>query len=225
MGSTSKQKELSDEQRRQELALLKRVLEGDQKAWSEFCRRYENLVVGCVLRVLRRYGANFTQADLADLVSDVWVVLLRDDCRKLRAYQADRGYRVSSWIGLITTNCTIDQLRVRQADHSYLEEISCPERILVDYRRPDAAIELRQSAEIAREALSRLSEEEQSFVFSCYHEERSPIELAHELGITVNTVYSRKFKVRQKLARIVTDLTGCTSFNTEGSFTEAVAAA
>ena len=178
MGSQTKQTEITYEQRRQELALLQRVLDGDQKSWSEFCRRYENLVVGCVLRVLRRYGASYTQADLADLVAEVWVVLLRDDCRKLRLYEADRGYRVSSWIGLITTNCTIDRLRVRQADHSYLEDSSCPERILVDQRRPDAGIELREAAEIAREAIARLSEEEQRFVFSCYHEERSPAELA-----------------------------------------------
>jgi len=31
-------------------------------------------------------------------------------------------------------------------------------------------------------------------------------ELAEELGITVNTVYSRKFKIREKLVRIVGEL-------------------
>lgn len=189
-----------------ELALLERVLAGDGDAWADFCRRYENLIVGCVLRVLRRYGATFTHADLADMVAEVWVALLRDDRKKLRLYQADRGYQLTSWIGLIATNSTIDQLRLRQAETSYLEDISGADRILVDLGRPDTDLELHEAAELARRALSCLSDEEQAFVASCYHEERPPTEMAAELGVTVNTIYSRKFKVRQKLVRIIADL-------------------
>lgn len=197
--------------RAEEQALLTRVLAGDTKAWNLFCSRYDNLIVGCVLRVLRRYNASYTSADLADLVSEVWVVLLRDDRRKLRLYEPTRGYRVSSWVGLIATNCTIDQLRMRQAEHSYLDDISGADRFLVASERPDARLEMEETADIARQALSRLSAEEQQFIVSCYHEERAPADIARELGVTVNTVYSRKFKVREKLVRIVEDM-GMASF-------------
>jgi len=193
-------------QRKEEQRLLRRVLKGDQQAWAEFRRRYENLIVSCVIKVLRRYNAGFCGEDLADLVSEVWVVLLRDDMRKLRLYDADRGYRLASWVGLMATNATIDQLRVRAGEVTYLDDVSCPERFLVDAHQPDHGIEARETADLARRALDRLSREERAFVVSCFHDERRPDELAEELGITVNTVYSRKFKIREKLIRIVADL-------------------
>jgi RNA polymerase sigma-70 factor, ECF subfamily len=195
-------------QRAEEKRLLKRVLKGDQQAWQEFCRRYENLIVSCVIKVLRRYNASFCGEDLADLVAEVWLVLLRDDMRKLRLYDANRGYRLASWVGLMATNCTIDQLRLRAGECTYLDDVSCPERLLVDGNQPDQGIEERETADLARRALDQLSSEERAFVVSCFHEERRPEELAEELGITVNTVYSRKFKIREKLIRIVADLDG-----------------
>jgi RNA polymerase sigma-70 factor (ECF subfamily) len=141
-------------------------------------------------------------------VAEVWVALLRDDMRKLRLYDAGRGYRLASWVGLLATNCTIDQLRLRATECTYLEDLACPERLLVDSHGPDAGIEEQETAALARAALDQLTSEERRFVVSCFHEERRPEDLAVELGITVNTVYSRKFKIREKLVRIVADLDG-----------------
>ena len=68
------------------------------------------------------------------------------------------------------------------------------------------AVEDREQAKLARQALDQLTGEERSFVVECFHDERSPEELARKLGVTTNTVYSRKFKIREKLARIVANL-------------------
>jgi len=196
-------------QRRQEQRLLARVLRGETRAWVELNRRYQNLIVSCVIRVLRRYGASFNADDLADLVSEVWVVLLRDDMRKLRLYDPRRGYRLASWLGLMATNCTIDQLRLRSSSSqcSYLEDLSGADRLLIDDGvHPESELEAQEAASLARRALAALSSEERAFVISCFHDERAPEELASELGITVNTVYSRKFKIREKLSRIVASL-------------------
>jgi RNA polymerase sigma-70 factor (ECF subfamily) len=194
-------------QRREEGQLLRRVLRGDERAWNEFSRRFENLIVACVIRVLRRYGASFNAEDLADLVAEVWLVLLRDDKRKLRLYDASRGYRLASWLGLMATNCTIDQLRLRGCECSYLEDLSGADRLLVDDSpAPDGGLEARETMGLARRALDALSADERAFVVACFHEERPPEELAQELGISVNTVYSRKFKIREKLCHIVASL-------------------
>src|SRR5690242_8725479 len=83
-------------------ALLEPGTEGERQAcWNQFVRRYERLITSCVLKVLRRYGAVFSNEDLDDLVGDVWLQLLRDDMKKLRQYDAARGFRIASFIGLV----------------------------------------------------------------------------------------------------------------------------
>jgi RNA polymerase sigma factor (sigma-70 family) len=196
----------------EETALLKALLAATTKGqqdrlWAEFVRRYERLIMSCVVKALRRYGALFSRDDLDDLVGEVWLALLRDDMRKLRQYDAARGFRIASFLGLVATNATIDHLRARQADATPLDEV------IEDYaslraEAPRDMVEARQEAELARAALAQLSGEERAFVVDCFRDERPPEELARALGVTTNTVYSRKFKIREKLQKIVRSLDG-----------------
>jgi RNA polymerase sigma factor (sigma-70 family) len=187
-------------------ALLKRQPESvRQRRWAEFVERYQRLITSCVLKVLRRYGAVFSAEDLDDLVGDVWLTLLRDDMRKLRQYDAARGFRIASFIGLVATNVAIDHLRARQADALPLDDLA-EDYVAPGQPMPRDIVEDREQAELARVALNRLSRDERRFVVDVFHAERSPEELARTLGVTTNTVYSRKFKVREKLARIVARL-------------------
>jgi RNA polymerase sigma-70 factor (ECF subfamily) len=186
----------------EELDLLAALLAGNRVRWPEFTLRYERLITSCVLRTLRRYDAIFSRDDLEDLVAEVWVALLREDMKKLRAYDADKGFRLASWIALIATNTTIDRLRARQADDSYIEDMTALD-IESQAAEPDEDAMDRQRAQLAQAALSQLSSEERAFVWDCFHEQRAPEEIAREQGVAVNTIYSRKFKIREKLARIV----------------------
>jgi RNA polymerase sigma-70 factor, ECF subfamily len=187
-------------------SLLKRQPElVRQRRWAEFVERYQRLITSCVLKVLRRYGAVFSAEDLDDLVNDVWLTLLRDDMRKLRQYDADRGFRIASFIGLVATNVTIDYLRARHAEATPLDQVM-EDYVSMAVVQPRDVVEDAEQAELARAAINRLSGDEREFVFEVFHSERSPEELARTLGVTTNTVYSRKFKVREKLARIVAHL-------------------
>src|SRR5262250_2980179 len=85
----------------EEIALLKALLNGRRDRWTEFSRD-----------------------ELEDLVSDVWLALLRDDMKKLRAYCPEKGFRLASWIALIANTATIDRLRARQSDDLHVEDMS-----------------------------------------------------------------------------------------------------
>jgi RNA polymerase sigma factor (sigma-70 family) len=194
----------------EEKRLLAALLHGRRRAdhqrlWAEFVNRYQRLITSCVLKVLRRYGAVFQAEDLDDLVGDVWLTLLRDDMRKLRQYDESRGFRIASFIGLVATNTTIDHLRSRQVEATPLDEVLEGNAVFCESVTRDS-VEDREQAELARQALQSLSNDERAFVLECFHAERSPEELARRLGVTTNTVYSRKFKIREKLARIVAHL-------------------
>src|SRR3954468_23572265 len=145
----------------EETALLQALLAATKKAqhdrlWTDFVQRYERLIVSCVVKALRRYGATFSRDDLDDLVGDVWLVLLRDDMKKLRQYDAGRGFRIASFLCLVATNATIDHLRARQADATPLDDI------IEDYasmraEAPRDTVEMREEAALARAALAQLS--------------------------------------------------------------------
>ena len=185
----------------EETALLGALLDGHTGRWGEFVERYQRLIVSCVVKVLRRYGASFTSDDIDDLVNDAWLHLLRDDMRKLRQYRPERGFRLASWVGLIATNATIDQLRARTAEARPLDEVG--ELAWTSHETPDLEIFARERARLANAALARLTDEERHFVLDCIHEERSPEEMAREHRVTLNTIYSRRFKLREKLSRIL----------------------
>ena len=192
----------------EEIALLHALLNGKRDRWTEFTRRYERLITSCVLRTLRRYDAVFSRDDLEDLVSDVWLALLRDDMKKLRAYCPEKGFRLASWIALIATNTTIDRLRARQSDDTHIEDMTTID-IASTSAEPDEDMLGHERAQLAQAALEELSAEERAFVWDCFHDERAPEEIAREQGVAVNTIYSRKFKIREKLAKIVRRLEGC----------------
>ena len=196
----------------EEMALLQSLLAATKKAqhdrlWAEFVQRYERLIVSCVVKALRRYGATFSRDDLDDLVGDVWLVLLREDMKKLRQYDAGRGFRIASFLGLVATNATIDHLRARQAESTPLDDV-IEDFASLRAEAPRDVVEAREEAELARAALAQLSCDERAFVVDCFRDERSPEELARTLGVTTNTVYSRKFKIREKLQKIVRTLDG-----------------
>jgi|GEM_PF-1559309 len=175
-----------------------------QTLWADFVTRYERLITSCVLKVLRRYGALFSTDDLDDLCNDVWVTLLRDDMKKLRQYDAERGFRIASFIGLVATNTTIDHLRGQKAHTTPLDQLVEDHASLgIEYRD---TVEDSEEAALAQAALGRLTPDERAFVYEVFHAERSPEELARRLGVTTNTIYSRKFKIREKLVKIVNHL-------------------
>lgn len=189
-----------------ELELLDRVLAGDANAWTDFCARYDRLIRCCARKVLVRYRAEYCADDVDDLTGEIWLALLRDDNRKLRLFDRERGYRVGTWIGLIATNHTIDFLRCRKANIS-LDDLAQPERFTACEATPHTLAAEREASTLARRALEQLAPADREFVTACFHDERPPAELARELGVSLNTVYSRKFKIRSKLVDIVSALT------------------
>ena len=188
-----------------ELALLQAVIDREAGAWTRFYKRYERLIIACVRKVLHRYSAPTTPEDMEDIVNNVCVDLVRDDYKKLKAYDPSRGYKVSSWVGLIATNVAHDALRRRGPAHFSLDdpETSVPEVPDTAPSPMEYAVE-RERLDALNAAVALLSPGEQIFVHYYYGEGLDPVEIAEILNISVNTVYSRKNKVRASLSKLLT---------------------
>jgi RNA polymerase sigma-70 factor (ECF subfamily) len=189
-----------------DLELLNAVIAGAPGAWPRFYQRYERLIVACIRKVLARYGVAFQPSDLEDLLNTVCLNLVRDDFEKLRRYDPTRGYQVSSWIGLIATNSTHDALRRRGPAHYSLDDDDEWTEMPDEQPSPAELAVWRERESWLNRAVGRLSPAEQQFLRYYYHENREPEEIATLMGISVNTVYSRKNKVRAALKRIIDEM-------------------
>jgi RNA polymerase sigma-70 factor (ECF subfamily) len=192
--------ELSDDQ------LVRAVLAGEPAAWPTFFAKYERLVISCIRKVMRRYSAAFNEEDVEDLVSATALNIVKDEYKKLRAFDPTRGYKLSSWIGLIATNTAHDALRRRTPTEMWsavaLDDSGSMER----QSETALASETLESADQARElraAIAQLSAPERLFMDYYYVQELEPEAIARLMSISVNTVYSRKNKIREKLRVIV----------------------
>jgi RNA polymerase sigma-70 factor (ECF subfamily) len=186
-------------------ALLAAVLARESGAWVAFYARYERLLIACIKKALRRYSAFHTEEDVEDLASTVCLNLVKDDYKKLRSYDGGRGYKLSSWIGLIATNTTLDALRRRAPAHATLDsnDEDGPVEIPDHTNNPGDSLERRQEVAVFLTAISELSSTDREFLELYYDDEAEPEVIAKRMGISVNTVYSRKNKLREKLRKLV----------------------
>ncbi|MCK5800681.1 MAG: sigma-70 family RNA polymerase sigma factor [Deltaproteobacteria bacterium] len=189
-----------------ELELLSAVLAGDPKAMTRFVERYRGIVELGVRQVLRRAASVASAEDVEDLVHEIWVSLFEEDRRRLRRFDPTREVRVATWIGLLSRNKTVDRLRGAGARDRFVrltdDGVRLPERAS-GLPTPSEVVEGRERQRVAQEALDRLRDDERRFLEAWYLDDRDPEALAADLGVAVGTVYTRRFKLQQKLAKHV----------------------
>jgi len=185
--------------------LLNGVLDEEPGAWNGFYERYRRLMIACVRKVLRRYTAVYIEADIEDTTNMVCLNLIKDDYKKLRAYDPERGCKLSSWVGLIATNTALDALRRRAPLHESLEvgPHDEPYQVADPGASPADVLEHRSKWERLQAAVAQLGDSDRLFMELYYDRQLEPEQIARMMRISINTVYSRKNKVREKLRRIV----------------------
>jgi RNA polymerase sigma-70 factor (ECF subfamily) len=188
--------------------LVNAVIAREPAAWPTFFAKYERLVVACVRRALRRYGASHSEEDIEDLVSQTAFNLVKDDYKKLRTFDPTRGYKLSSWVGLIATNTALDALRRRgPTDVWSAASLDDTDPVVPTLATgdpgPSEALARKDEVRLVQSAIDELSDTDRLFLEYYYVEELDPEEIARLMGISLNTVYSRKNKIREKLARRV----------------------
>jgi RNA polymerase sigma-70 factor (ECF subfamily) len=178
--------------------LLQRVLDKDQVAWGELIRRFRGLVFRCINKVAGRYDAVLSSEDINEIFGDMCFNLLRDDMRKLRAYDPSRGAKLGSWLGLLAINTAYDYLR-QTSRRPMLDRLDgAPERAGDAPSALDEILE-KERWDYLKALLADFSERDRRFVELYYGAGLLPEQVAAAMGISVKTVYSKKNKLRSKL--------------------------
>jgi RNA polymerase sigma-70 factor, ECF subfamily len=178
--------------------LLSMVLRKDQVAWNELLRRFRGLVFRCITKVAAKYDAVLSNEDVNEIFGDMCFNLLRDDMRKLRAYDPTRGAKLGSWLGLLSINTAYDYLR-QTSRRPLLDRLDgAVDRAGDGPSALDAILE-RERWQYLKDLLAGFSARDRRFVELYYVGGMLPEEVAAAMGISVKTVYSKKNKLRTKL--------------------------
>lgn len=182
-----------------DVELLARVIEGNERAWTEFFGRFRGLILSCALKTAARSGVHLGPDDLMDVLGDVSLNMVTHNHRRLRLYRLDGGCSVATWVGVIATSTARDYLR--KARRSRLEPTSETEleRYPSPASNPEEALSDRQRRAFVDQALGMLSTRDQRFVQLYFAEARSPEDIATAMGVSVSTVYSKKAKIKTRL--------------------------
>lgn len=177
--------------------LVRRTLEGDDRAFSELFERYRQKVYRISFRFTRDYD------DAMDLVQTTFIKVHRS----LDSYRAESSF--STWISRVATNCGIDLVRQRkrQAKVNLDDAMELSDEALLDSGQggprlsPVAEVANSELGEAIRLAVEDLSEKHRSvFVLHCV-QGTAYKEIAEILGISIGTVMSRLFHARRYLRK------------------------
>ena len=168
--------------------LIGRVASGDRLAMQVLFARHHVRVYRFVLRVVR----DETKAE--DLISEVFLDVWR---------QADRfegRSAVSTWLLAIARFKALSALR-RRPDEELDEEAA--EAIEDPSDDPEESLAKKDKSAVIRKCLEGLSADHREIIDLVYYHEKSVEEVAEIVGIPENTVKTRMFYARKKLAELL----------------------
>jgi len=179
---------LSANQATSDEVLIGRIAKGDRLAMQVLFARHHVRVYRFVLRLI----GNPTVAE--DLISEVFLDVWR---------QADRfegRSAVSTWMLAIARFKALSALR-KKPDEELDDEAA--ESIEDASDNPEVALEKKDKSAVLRQCLEKLSPEHREIIDLVYYHEKSVEEVAEIVKIPENTVKTRMFYARKKLAELL----------------------
>jgi RNA polymerase sigma-70 factor (ECF subfamily) len=181
-------------------ALIERIAGSDSLAMRALFVRHHVRVYRFVLRLVGN------QQVAEDLISEVFL----DIWRHAAKFQARS--QVSTWILAIARFKALTSLRRRdtvQLDEATAAAIEDPGD------DPEITIQKKERSDMLRKCLSQLSPEHREIIDLVYYHEKAIREIAEIVGIPENTVKTRMFHARKRLAALLSATDVDRSWSTE----------
>ncbi len=179
---------------------LRGCISGDKMAWDDFVDRNSGIIFASVRRTMGG-GSSGKADDVSDAVQEVFVRLIKDDCRLLRSFDPSRA-SLSTWLTIVARSVTIDQLRKRRGATVPLGNVD-PPASRKGPREPDPL------------PLHLLTARQRVVLHMLFDEDMTVAEAARTIGVDEQTIRSTKHKalsrLRSHLAAKGEGVGGCSS--------------
>jgi len=171
-----------------DVALLRSISAGDKHAMQTLFARHNVRV----FRFLLRFVTDRSAAD--DLVSEVFLDVWR------QAGRFKGRSQVTTWLLAIARYKALSALR-RRSTEELNEDVAAAIEDPQD--NPEVTIQNRQTPEILLDCLKKLSQAHREVIDLVYYHQKSIDEVAEITGIPPNTVKTRMFYARKRIAELM----------------------
>ncbi len=181
--------------------LIRQCVDKDKKTWDLFVEKFSRLIYDSIIQTFKCYGRYVETGSVADLHNDIFLFLLENDCRALRAFRGANGCKLSHYLRTIAVRKTIDYLR-RLKPNCQLTIDDEEDALTEPAEKSDAVyamMEQEEMVEIMKELLGQLRDDEAHLCRMFFYEDKSPQSIARELGISVDYFYVSKKRILNKL--------------------------
>jgi RNA polymerase sigma-70 factor (ECF subfamily) len=176
--------------------LLDRCLGHQPKAWNDFVDRYMGLIYHVIHHVAHARSVPLSDADVEDVAADIFLEIVDDDYKVLRAFQAHSS--LPTYLTVVARRVAIRSIlqRFREAElgHSTAHRASTED----ESREVEPII----AAEEVERMLGQLGEREAEVVRLYHLKYLNYRQIGKELGIPENSVGPILAKARRSLKRI-----------------------
>jgi RNA polymerase sigma-70 factor (ECF subfamily) len=166
----------SSDEARVDIALLHRVVAGDQCALGELYDRHGRLLFGLIVRILKDQGE--AEEVLQEVFVQAWA--------RADSYNIELG-SPAGWLVGIARNRAIDRLRANAVRVRAVEGVSIPP----PGETPEARASLSEQQRDIRRALDMLPVEQRELIEQAYFTGSTQSELAAQFNLPLGTVKTR----------------------------------
>lgn len=179
--------------------LIKRALDGDQKAYEGLLKRYQSGIYNMIYQMIKN------REETEDLVQESFIKAFRS----LESY--NENYAFSTWLYKIAFNHCIDAIRKKKLKTLPLDrpiqlaEGEIQHEIRDDSHCPEGDYLFLERKKLIQKTIDSLPERYRVAIVLRHQKEHSYEEIAQMLDIPIGTVKARIFRAREMLKKKLQD--------------------
>jgi RNA polymerase sigma-70 factor (ECF subfamily) len=174
----------------EERELIARCISGDQEAWRELVRTYDDVLLLLARTYLRSLNAPGDAAMAEEVRAGVLEMLVAHDCRILRAFRWQCSFE--TWLRVVVRTVCVRSFRRKRLDPKEVPPPARPEEPL------DRLLSEERSRAV-REALESLPDRERRVISMFLVEGKSYREISDALSLPMGTIATVLARTRQKM--------------------------
>jgi RNA polymerase sigma-70 factor (ECF subfamily) len=177
-----------------EIALLRRVAQGDRRSFEELYERFSGVLFSTAYRVLNNQEA------AEDVLQDVFVQIWE----KAPLYDPTRG-KPMTWAVTLTRNKSIDRLRSTQRRNRLQDDVQRESETFeqFDDRSSFDALAAGESNKLVRDAIQKLSKDQREAIELAFFSSLTQTEIAERLNEPLGTIKARIRRGLMKLREVI----------------------